>query len=166
MSLWDEGQARFPPKPSFTQAVPAPSTDPGSGPLICVHFNQEWLPVVLGALLQLCQPPSWAVDDPDALNTVLGRATLLLDMFGQAELCPVTEDGIVTLTITAGNASASTTITFVQTYATAPLVDCSCDNPDLISSWSDVSTTGATLTITAATPVTESTSADVSWSTN
>jgi len=166
MSLWADGYAALEPVSSFKCGVADPGTDPTDGPLVCVHFNKEWLPLVLGSLLQLCEPVSWAITDPGTLADVLGRATELLNLFGQAGLCPVQEDGVLALTIPAGDASVSGDIVFSLTYATPPLVDCSGDNPDLIATWGDVTTFGFTLTITAATPVVTATMANVSWSTN
>lgn len=51
-----------------------------------VCFNAEWLPYVIGGLLQLAQPSSWNVS-PSALQALLRDVQDLLDEFGQAGAC-------------------------------------------------------------------------------
>jgi hypothetical protein len=163
VSLWDGERAAFAPKPSFTQAVAAPSTDPGSGPFICAHFNREWLPVVLGALLQLCQPPSWAVDDPDTLNTVLGWATELLNLFSEAGACPTMESGTISGTVASRTPYVDLPVVFANTYATAPVVVATSLTARCDVTVSDISTTGCTFRLSFDTEVVADTDVAANW---
>jgi len=72
---------------SFTQPVPPPDTEPDAAPLVCFQLNQSWLPYLVGAAMQLAQPAAWAASDPTALQTVLDRATRLVEMIGDATGC-------------------------------------------------------------------------------
>lgn len=164
MSLWNE-QLEFA-KPSFEEPVPDPGTDPTAGPLVCVQFNHEWLQYVCGCLLQLCQPPSWAITDPTALGAALVNATKLLNLFASAELCVPTENGIITLTILAGEGSVSQPIVFANTYAAPPVVVVSSNSEGIYASWSAVTTTGFTLTLACATPTPVDISCVGSWDVN
>ena len=151
---------------SFHHPLPVMDSEPDDGPLLCISFNAAWRSVICGALLQLIARQTWDQSDPDALFLQQERSYKLLKMFGLAEACPVQEDGLLTLTITAGTASVSGDIVFSGVYATTPKVDVSCDNGDLIASWGAVTVFGATLTLTAATPVAVDTVGTISWSTN
>jgi len=71
---------------SFSEPVAPPGTEPDAAPLVCVSFNQTWLPFVIGSLMQLVQPAAWNAS-PSAVLTVLDQATLLLERFGTAEVC-------------------------------------------------------------------------------
>lgn len=163
MSLWADGQAAIPPQASFTQKVADPGIDPGVGPLICVHFNREWLPVVLGALLQLCQPPSWDVDDPDALNLVLGRATALLNAFSEAELCPVMESGTLGGTILSRTPYLDIPVVFTQTYSGAPVVLATSLTDKMDVSVVDLTATGCTFRLSFDTEVVSDTDVAANW---
>lgn len=163
MSLWDAGLAAFAPKPSFTQQVAPPDTDPGAGPLLCVHFNQAWRPVVMGALLQLCQPPSWAETDPAALNTVLARATELLELFGEAGLCPVMESGTLGGTVAARTPSLDISVAFSQTYGAAPVVLATSRTDKLDVAVIALSETGATFRLSFDTEVVDDTAVAANW---
>lgn len=55
-----------------------------------MRFSVAWLPLVVGSLMQLVQPSSWATTDADALDAVLQAATDLIDTVGSAGPC---EDG-------------------------------------------------------------------------
>lgn len=72
---------------SYAEHVTPPSSEPDATPLVCVQFNQNWLPYILGSLLQLTQPAAWAASSPAALQTVLDQATRLVEVFGEAALC-------------------------------------------------------------------------------
>lgn len=54
---------------------------------MCVQFSKEYLPFVLGALTQLCQPTAWDVADAAAMADVLGNMQELLIMFGTVADC-------------------------------------------------------------------------------
>jgi hypothetical protein len=163
VSLWENGWASYPALSSFTQPVADPGIDPGVGPLICVHFNRDWLPVVLGALLQLCQPPSWDVDDPDDLNTVLGRATALLNAFSEAELCPVMESGTLSGTILSRTPYLDIPVTFVQTYSGAPVVIASSLTDKMDVTIGDLTATGCTFRLSFDTEVVSDTAVAANW---
>lgn len=72
---------------SFVEPVPIPAADPMSPPFVCIQVNQEWLPYVIGALMQLVQPTSWLHSTEAELQEVLARATDLIGVAGNAELC-------------------------------------------------------------------------------
>jgi hypothetical protein len=74
---------------SYVEQVPAPAAHPSDAPQVCVSFNKEWLPYVLGSLFQLCQPSSWAVADDAARSAVLLDAQELLFRVGDAGECPM-----------------------------------------------------------------------------
>lgn len=163
MSLWEDSWAPFPPKPSFVESVSDPGTDPEEGPFVCVQFNQAWLPFVCGALLQLCQPPTWGLTNSSDPSGVLARATKLLNLFGLAGACEVTQRGIVPLTIPNGDAVVSTPITFPTPFPAIPIVIVATDNPDLVPAWSGVTPEGMTVELSAAVDVTEDTAGILSW---
>lgn len=72
---------------SFVEPVAIPAPAPGDEPLVCVSFNRGWLPVVLGALLQLAQPAAWAAPSDAARTAVLLDVQDLLAAFGGAGGC-------------------------------------------------------------------------------
>jgi|SRR5579872_413853 len=75
---------------SDLQAVDLPAAAPLDAPLVCLQLNQDWLPLVLGALLQLCHPAQWTGDDT-AQQAAVTAATQLALAIGDAEVCPVLE---------------------------------------------------------------------------
>jgi hypothetical protein len=163
MSLWEESRAQFDAVSSFPQALSDPGTDPGEGPFICIRFNQAWQQVVLGCLLQACQPPAFGMKVSADSTHLMQRATKLLNMFASAGVCPMSDQGVVTLTIPAGYASTIGAVSFASAFPTPPHVDVSCNNPDILASWSEVTEADFSVTITAAVPVRVDTTADVSW---
>jgi hypothetical protein len=72
---------------SFTAPVAVPGADPGDAPLICIEINAAWVPYVVGALMQLVQPTTWATTDPVAMTAVLTAATELIERVGTAGEC-------------------------------------------------------------------------------
>jgi Collagen triple helix repeat (20 copies) len=72
---------------SFVEPVAIPAADPADEPQLCFSFNEHWLPYVLGALMQLVQPTTWATSDVTALANVLTAATELIERVGTAEVC-------------------------------------------------------------------------------
>src|SRR5690348_1323194 len=72
---------------SYVQPVTPPAAHPSAAPRVCVSFNQDWLPYVLGSLLQLCQPSSWEVADETARSAALLDAQELLFQIAAAEGC-------------------------------------------------------------------------------
>jgi hypothetical protein len=72
---------------SFVQPVPIPTAAIDDAPQVCVQVNVEWLPYVLGSLMQLVQPSSWIAPTQAALDDVLERATDLIGEIGNAVVC-------------------------------------------------------------------------------
>src|SRR5215469_7485654 len=84
--MWDPRpwiQAR----PSFVQPVAPPVAGPCDPPLICVQFNQEYVPYVCGALMQLVQRQTCTAPDEDTLQGILANMTLLIEVIGTAVQC-------------------------------------------------------------------------------
>lgn len=151
------------PEPSFRQSIADPGTEPDAGPLVCVFVSKSWQPILVGCALQVCQPQSWDVSDPTALADLLDRSYKLLLMIALADECVPSESGSVSITIPAGDGTASATVTFTGTYATAPQIVVSCNDITLAATWSDVTSTQFTAHLTASVPVTSDTTATVSW---
>lgn len=77
---------------------------------------------------------------------------------------PVHQDiGSLSMTIPSGSGSITAAVVFDTPFLTNPIVSVTCDNPDLIASYSDVTMTGFTAEIAAAVDVDIDTSAVVSW---
>lgn len=72
---------------SFIEPVVPPVPGVCDAPLVCVSFNQSWLPYVLGSMMQLVQPSSWVVSTDADLQDVLARATDLIAIVGTAMPC-------------------------------------------------------------------------------
>lgn len=85
---WDMPLRNWQQQGSFQQAILPPSDGPLDATLVCLPpINQDWLPIVLGCLDQLCNPSSWFTTDDDALNTVLEQAESLKQAFGERADC-------------------------------------------------------------------------------
>jgi len=77
------------PLPSFQWPTALPGNDPDAVPLVHVCFNQDWLPLVLGCLLQLTQQQTWDTTDQTDLDLALSRVQQLLYLFeGDCPLIP------------------------------------------------------------------------------
>lgn len=74
------------PTPSFVESVAAPSSEPDAAPLVCLSFNADWLPYVIGGLMQLAQRTTWS-GDASTVQDALDRVQLLMSIFGTAEVC-------------------------------------------------------------------------------
>lgn len=74
---------------SFKEPVPIPDGGPLDDPQVCFSLARAWLPVVLGALLQLAQPAAWAAADDAARTAVLLDVQDLINAVGTAEECPM-----------------------------------------------------------------------------
>ncbi len=74
------------PVSSFVAPVEPPSVEPDAAPLVCLQFNADWLPYVIGGLMQLAQRTTWN-GDASAIQTALDRVQLLMSIFGTAEAC-------------------------------------------------------------------------------
>ncbi|HEV2461068.1 MAG TPA: hypothetical protein VGS80_22175 [Ktedonobacterales bacterium] len=163
MSLWDDGSALFGAQSSFPQAIPDPGTDPTAGDQVQVQFSAAWLPYVLGSLQQLTQPPTWGMTGSSDSTGVLGRATKLLNLFSEAVVVVPEQEGIATLTILAGTAQAIAVITFSPAFVSPPIVDVSCDDPNVIASWGEVTGDAMTIAATVAVVLTSDLTVEVSW---
>ncbi len=67
--------------------VTPPSAGPCDPPLICVQFNQEYLPFVAGALSQWTQRESFLAASEDDLQLALANFTWLIEIIGTAVQC-------------------------------------------------------------------------------
>lgn len=67
---------------SFLERVPIPAHEPGEGSQVCVMFNVDWLPYVLGSLQQLLLQSTWDTNDKTALFGVQGSAFDLIALIG------------------------------------------------------------------------------------
>ncbi len=82
----DHGEPRFQ-RSSFLQPVVPPSTEICDAPLYCISVNQEWLPYLAAAAMQLCQPSTWDVSNDADREVALRKATDLLSEIGNAVPC-------------------------------------------------------------------------------
>lgn len=69
------------PTPAFQSPIPVPTADPDAGTQWCVSFNQDYLPMVVGALLELTNQATWDTSDPDAQLLAQERAMSLIALF-------------------------------------------------------------------------------------
>ena len=90
MGLW-RGRQPWWQQGSYVEPVAVPGTDPAADPQVCVSFNKVWLPYIVGSLLQLVQPSSWATSSPTTLADTLTAATELIERFGTAGECTVVQ---------------------------------------------------------------------------
>lgn len=146
---------------SFPKPAPVPATDPFTGPFVCAQIPTAYMAVVLGALSQLLQPFAWRVDTDDARNQALDWMDTLIGIIASAVECA--EAGMVSVTITAGTASGTASVTFPTAYSTSPVVVVSSDNGNLIASSESVTADGFTARLTANTEVPADVTANVSW---
>jgi hypothetical protein len=146
---------------SFTEPVSIPTPAPEDQPLRCLPVNQTWLHYVLGCLDQLRQPTTWDTTDPTALSAVMHAVDDLITAVATAPRC--TEMGSLSVTISAGAASGTASVTFPVAFGAAPVVVVSCANGDLIASWSAITSSGFTASLTADVPVLVDTTAVLSW---
>ena len=86
--MWNPAE-RWAQQGSYQAPVPVPGADPADAPHVCLSINSTWLPYVIGSLMQLVQPSTWATSDPAALAAVLTAATELIERFGTAGECGV-----------------------------------------------------------------------------
>lgn len=128
---------------------------------MCAPIPTAWLPYVLGALSQLRQPSAWVVADEADVAAIMGWVDLFIGNVAVASMCD--ERGTVSVTITAGNASGTATVTFPYDFGTTPVVVCSADNGSLIASPAAISSSGFTATLTAGVPVLADTTATLLW---
>lgn len=147
--------------PSFGEPIADPGTEPTAGPLVCVALNYSWRAILAGCALQVCQPPSWAITDPDLLADVLRRSMDLLYLVATAGPC--VQSATVDITILTGNAYAEATVTFPQAYGDTARVVVSESTGLYIASVSSSSSTGCVMRITARFNVLVDSTATVTW---
>ena|ERR1019366_1862138 len=157
--MWDPRRGY--PRGSFPEPVAIPAAGPGGGPLLYLPATQEWVNLILGAMLQLILPSTWATTDPAALRDVQTQVTDLMASWS-AEGGDV-EAGTTEVTIPAGAAVGSAEQTFAIGHTTAPVVVAGTASGDYIPSADTVSATGFRAVLTAPTPVVSDVTALVSW---
>jgi len=84
--MWNDSLYQVP-QASFKWPVTPPSSGPGDGPCVCVSFNEEWVPLILGSLQQLAQDSTWRLGPGDDIQVVQGRVNQLMEMFGASNQC-------------------------------------------------------------------------------
>lgn len=117
--------------------------------------------LVLGALRQLVQPFDWDVPDDATRNTVLDWMDTFIGIFAGAP--PYMEVGSTSITISAGNATATAAVTFPYAFSSAPTVRCSGDSGLVICSAESVTGTGFTARITSNVALGTSHTETLSW---
>jgi len=83
--LWDP-ESRYA-RSSYNEPLPDPGTDLAGGTFVCAQIPATAIPYIIGSLLQLLQPPAWAISDPTRLAEVLGQVTDLILAIGTAGPC-------------------------------------------------------------------------------
>lgn len=82
MPLWND-TPEWGPTSSYVQPVVPPVALPDDAPEIFTCFNASWLPYILGALQQLCQPVAWTQGGgPVTPMQAVDAASRLLEKFG------------------------------------------------------------------------------------
>lgn len=84
--MWDP-RAWVQARPSYPRALAAPVAGPCDPPLVCMSFNQEYVPFVAGALSQLTQRTTWLASTEDELQGILANMTWLVEIIGTAVQC-------------------------------------------------------------------------------
>lgn len=83
--MWDP-ESRYA-RSSYTEALPDPGTDLVGATMVCAQLPATAIPYMIGSLLQLLQPPTWAITDPTRMAEVLGQVTDLIVALGTAGAC-------------------------------------------------------------------------------
>lgn len=146
---------------SFTEPVAPPTGLASDPPLVCVEVAASWVPFIVGALQQLCQPTTWIYADQAALIDILGRVQDLLALIGTAGACM--EAGSVSVTIPAGAATGLSVVTFPAAMTAAPIVVVSESTGLYIASADTITSAGFHAHITANVPVIADSIATFSW---
>lgn len=73
---------------SYLEPINDPGTAPADAPTICLAINAAWIPIVIGCLMQVLQPPAWTADSTH-IGDLLGRVTDLIAIVGTAGVCEV-----------------------------------------------------------------------------
>jgi len=69
---------------SYREPLPDPGTNLINATQVSCLFPATAIPYVVGALLQLLQPPAWSITDRSRLLEVLGQVNDLILIFGTA----------------------------------------------------------------------------------
>ena len=72
---------------SYREPLPDPGTNLISATVVCAQIPATAIPYMIGALLQLLQPPAWDITDPTRMAEVLGQVTDLIVALGTAGAC-------------------------------------------------------------------------------
>jgi hypothetical protein len=72
---------------SFLEPVIPPTTEICDAPLYCFSINKDWIPLLVGAAMQLAQPSTWKVNNEADRETAIRRATDLCIEIGNAVQC-------------------------------------------------------------------------------
>jgi hypothetical protein len=83
--MWDP-ESRYA-RTSYREALPDPGTDLVSATVVCAQIPATAIPYIVGSLLQLLQPPAWAITDAARMSEVLGQVTDLILAIGTAGPC-------------------------------------------------------------------------------
>ena len=111
----------------------------------------------MGATVAQTLQSTGALADYDCSSCGTGVST------GPAGLAARLVAGAVSITIPAGDASASASVTWPAAFGAAPIVGLSCESTVLIASAGSKTATGCTITLSAAVPVTADTTAVVDY---
>lgn len=71
--------------PSFPQPVTPPSTDIKASPQLALCFNEDWLPLIMGAVKVLMRPETYKGDIPTVIDAV-ANASQLVSQIGECEV--------------------------------------------------------------------------------
>jgi hypothetical protein len=154
-------QPYYVPQSSYNQPVALPTHPPDQPPYLCAPINVDYMRYVVGCLRQLQEPVAWEWATTAELNDIMHWWDTFIGNVAGAAMCD--QRGSVSITILAGNASASVTVTFPYAFTAAPIVVCSCDNPTLIASPSAITATDFSATITADVPQLVNVTANLLW---
>lgn len=75
------------PRSSFMQPVSGPAAEPCDPPLVCIQINQEYVPLIAGAMSQLVQRTTWLAADESDLQRILANMTWAIELVGTAVQC-------------------------------------------------------------------------------
>ena len=145
---------------SFAEPVAIPATSPADGPLLYLPANEAWVPLILGAMMQLILPSTWDTTDPAALREVQTQVTDLMASWGKGDSVKA---GSASVTILAGTAVGYAGVTYPTAYSAAPIVVAGGSSGTLIAAAEVITEIGFVLSATAPTPVLTDTTETVDW---
>lgn len=145
---------------SFAEPVAIPATSPADGPLLYLPANEAWVPLIIGAMMQLILPSTWDTTDPAALREVQTQVTDLMASWGKGDSV---QAGSASVTILAGTAVGYAGVTYPTAYSAAPIVVAGGSSGTLIVAAEAITEIGFVLSVTAPTPVLTDTTETVDW---